>query len=91
MVQRHVRWRGGASVLALGLALVAGSGPTGCTKQPEPAAAGADEPYVPSIVTGDIQAGIEKHIAEQTARGGGYFRVPFEGGELQLKLVRVHI
>ena len=47
--------------------------------------------YVPTIVTGDIQAGIEKHIAEQVERGGGYFKVPFEGKELKLKLVRVHV
>ena len=46
---------------------------------------------MPTIVTGDIQAGIEKHIAEQVERGGGYFRVPFEGRELELKLVRVHV
>ena len=45
----------------------------------------------PPIVTGDIKAGIEKHIAEQVARGGGYFTVVFEGRELQLDLVRVHI
>jgi hypothetical protein len=50
-----------------------------------------DEPYVPTIVTGEIQAGIEKHIAEQVALGGGYFKVPFEGRELKLKLVRVHV
>ncbi len=63
------------------LGLVAGQAP-----------ARADEAkYVPTIVTGDIQAGIEKHIAEQVERGGGYFRVPFEGRELELKLVRVHV
>jgi len=45
---------------------------------------------VPEVVTADIQKGIEKHIAEQTRLGGGYFRIPFEGNELQLKLVRVH-
>jgi len=49
------------------------------------------ERYIPTIVTGDIQAGIEKYIAEQTEQGGGYFTVPFEGRELKLKLVRVHI
>ena len=43
------------------------------------------------IVTGDIKAGIEKHIAEQVALGDGYFKVDFEGRELQLDLVRVHI
>ncbi len=55
----------------------------------------ADEPeaegYVPPIVTGDIKAGIEKHIAEETAKGDGYFIVPFEGVELKLQLVRVHV
>ena len=49
------------------------------------------EPYVPTIVTGDIKAGIEKHIDKQVALGGGYFTVPFEGSELQLNLVRVHV
>lgn len=50
-----------------------------------------DDSYVPTIVTGDIKAGIEKHIAEQVAKGNGYFTVPFEGKELKLKLVRVHV
>ena len=43
------------------------------------------------IVTADIKAGIEKHIAEQVAKGDGYFRVMFEGQELKLNLVRVHV
>ncbi|MFC1572924.1 transglutaminase-like domain-containing protein [Candidatus Eisenbacteria bacterium] len=51
----------------------------------------AAETYVPNIVTGDIQAGIEKHIADQIALGDGYFTVPFEGEDLKLKLVRVHV
>ncbi len=50
-----------------------------------------DKPYVPTIVTGEIQEGIEKHIAEQVVLGNGYFTVPFEGKELRLKLVRVHV
>ena len=45
---------------------------------------------VPNVVTADIQAGIEKHIEEQTKLGEGYFRIPFENQELYLKLVRVH-
>ena len=45
---------------------------------------------IPDVVTVDIQAGIEKHIAEQTNLGGGYFTLPYEGNELRLKLVRVH-
>jgi len=44
----------------------------------------------PPIVTADVQEGIEKHIAEQTKLGNGYFRVTFEGRELDLDLVRVH-
>ena len=45
---------------------------------------------VPDIVTGDIQEGIEKHIAEQVALGKGYFQVPFENHDLRLELVRIH-
>jgi len=62
----------------------------GCDSRGTAAAKGS-EPYVPSIVTGDIQAGIEKHIAEQVAAGDGFFKVTFEGKELRLKLVRVHV
>jgi hypothetical protein len=46
---------------------------------------------VGNVVTGDIQAGIERHIDEQVRHGGGFFRVTFEGRELRLKLVRVHV
>ena len=63
----------------------------GNNRLPESTASGAEEPYEPSIVTGDIQAGIEKHIAEQVAKGQGFFKVLFEGQELNLKLVRVHV
>jgi transglutaminase-like putative cysteine protease len=45
---------------------------------------------VPNVVTADIQKGIERHIAKETSRGGGYFRLPYDEGELKLKLVRVH-
>jgi hypothetical protein len=51
----------------------------------------AAETGEPPIVTGDIKAGIEKHIAEQVARGDGFFTVDFEGAELRLNLVRVHM
>ncbi|MBW8000455.1 MAG: transglutaminase domain-containing protein [Planctomycetes bacterium] len=44
----------------------------------------------PNVVTKDIQKGIEKHIEEQSRLGEGYFRLPFDEGELRLKLVRVH-
>ncbi|MDX2473719.1 MAG: transglutaminase-like domain-containing protein [Candidatus Krumholzibacteria bacterium] len=43
------------------------------------------------IVTADIKAGIEKHIDDQVAHGEGFFTVNFEGKELKLKLVRVHM
>ena len=63
----------------------------GCGRQKAAVSAETAERYVPTIVTGDIQAGIEKHIAEQVALGDGFFKVPFEGKELKLKLVRVHV
>ena len=43
------------------------------------------------VVTAEIQAGIEKHIEEQSRLGEGFFRLSFNDSELQLKLVRVHI
>jgi len=45
---------------------------------------------VPNVVTADIQAGIEKHIEDQTALNGGSFPLSFGDKELRLKLVRVH-
>jgi len=44
----------------------------------------------PNVVTEDIQDGIEKHIEEQTRFAEGYFKIPFDGKQLRLKLVRVH-
>jgi len=61
----------------------------GCNKSPD-AEQGSSE-AVPNIVTADVQAGIEKHIEEQTRLGGGFFSVPFDGRRLRLKLVRVHV
>ncbi|MEK7677646.1 MAG: transglutaminase domain-containing protein [Verrucomicrobiota bacterium] len=46
---------------------------------------------VPNVVTADIQAGIEKHIEEQTRVGNGCFKLPFDQKQLALKLVRVHL
>ena len=40
--------------------------------------------------TAAIQAGIEKHIEEQSNLNGGYFKLIFNDRELNLKLVRVH-
>ena len=45
---------------------------------------------VSNVVTANIQAGIEKHIEEQTKLGDGYFKMAFKDEELNLKLVRVH-
>jgi hypothetical protein len=45
---------------------------------------------LPTVVTADIQAGIERHVAAQVAAGNGFFALPFQGRELRLKLVRVH-
>lgn len=46
---------------------------------------------VPSVVTADIQAGIEKHIEEKSRLDGGYFVLPFSNKDLRLKLVKVHV
>ncbi|MDP6693452.1 MAG: hypothetical protein QF444_03915, partial [Phycisphaerales bacterium] len=45
---------------------------------------------IPHLITEDIQAGIEKHIKEQTRQNGGYFPLQFDGKDMKLKLVRVH-
>ena len=45
---------------------------------------------VPNVITADIQAGIEKHIEEQSQLEDGFFTLNHEGDELKLKLVRVH-
>ncbi len=56
-----------------------------------PPAATATPPAPPAnVVTAEIQAGIEKHVEAEVARGGGYFSLPFETKTLRLKLVRVH-
>ncbi len=67
----------------------------GCTtQQVDDASLGARPSFTSSaptsVVTADIQDGIEKHIEDQIQQGGGYFRLPFEDRQLQLKLVRVH-
>ncbi|MBN1758601.1 MAG: transglutaminase domain-containing protein [Chitinispirillaceae bacterium] len=62
-----------------------------CKPENESNATETEKPYVPTIVTGEIKDGIEKHIAREVERGKGFFRVSFEGRELKLKLVRVHV
>jgi len=51
--------------------------------------ANASEP-TPNVVTTDIQAGIEKHIDNQTRRGNGFFPLVVDETRLRLKLVRIH-
>lgn len=43
-----------------------------------------------TVVTKDIQAGIEKHVEEQTKKGNGYFNFNADGKDYKFKLVRVH-
>ena len=65
----------------------------GCTAAPDSAhsstACDASEP-IPDVVTADIQAGIERYIAEASRADGGFFTLPYEGKTLRMKLVRVH-
>ena len=43
-----------------------------------------------SRVTAEIQAGIDRYVAEQVSRGGGYFHLAHGDKQLKLKLVRIH-
>ena len=61
---------------------------TGCN--PDQKVAPVQVEPVPNVVTGDIQAGIEKHIEDQTSLNEGHFPISFGDKELRLKLVRVH-
>lgn len=78
-----------ASVLAGASAAALLFGLSACRKAPPRPA--PETAAVPDVVTGDIQAGIEKHIDGQIVQGDGFFRVDFEDRELRLKLVRVHV
>ncbi len=46
---------------------------------------------IPNVVTNDIKAGIEKHIEDLSEENGGFFPIAFDGKEMKLKLVRVHM
>lgn len=46
---------------------------------------------IPNVVTTDIKAGIEKHIEELSEANGGFFPIAFDGKQMKLKLVRVHM
>ena len=46
---------------------------------------------IPNVVTTDIKVGIEKHIEELSEANGGFFPIAFDGKQMKLKLVRVHM
>ncbi|MBC8310599.1 MAG: transglutaminase domain-containing protein [Phycisphaerales bacterium] len=46
---------------------------------------------IPNVVTNDIKAGIEKHIEDLSELNGGFFPISFDGEDMKLKLVRVHM
>lgn len=87
---RSAFWRSRTGWRSVWLAAAVGAGSISLPAMAAPDE-GASVPAAPPVVTADIQAGIEQHIARQVAAGGGYFRVPFEGEELKLQLVRVHV
>ena len=52
--------------------------------------ASVDKSPTPQVSVQEIERAIQGHIESATAAGGGAFRVPFRGKDLELKLVRVH-
>jgi transglutaminase-like putative cysteine protease len=56
----------------------------GCASSPPREAA-------PEVSIEEIAAAIKKHIAGKTRVDGGYYRLPYDDGELKLELVRVHM
>ena len=63
----------------------------GCGQQEGKGAPDASSPPVATAApTAAIQAGIERHIAAEVRRGGGYFQLAYGNQKLRLKLVRVH-
>lgn len=91
----HAAARLGAALVGVALAAaLAGcqtrAGQSGKVERSDGSSACVTEP-VPNVVTADIQAGIERHIAETTQQNAGYFPLAYEGRELRLKLVRVHL
>lgn len=87
MIQKPVRTHrtvaaAGILVLAVLAALCFTEGPVSHAR-----AEAADDP---PVFTADIQAGIERHIEEQTRKGKGYFNLEFNDHTLRLKLVKVH-
>jgi len=76
----------------LDLILIAGAVLAGCERVQgdETSGQSTETCAVTSVVTADIQAGIERYIANQTDHGDGYFELPYVGEMLRLKLFRVH-
>jgi transglutaminase-like putative cysteine protease len=50
----------------------------------------AGKPAALEVGVPQIEQAIQNHILQATRAGDGYFRVPFNGKDLELKLVRVH-
>jgi transglutaminase-like putative cysteine protease len=50
----------------------------------------ARKPSALEVNVPQIEQAIQNHIVKATRAGDGYFRVPFNGKDLELKLVRVH-
>ena len=57
---------------------------------PPPAPHATHKPAPPEVSIERIEQTIQNHILGATRAGDGYFRVPFQGEQLELKLVRVH-
>lgn len=53
--------------------------------------ASAETKSLPAVTIDQIAEGIEKHIAQQSAEDGGYFKLQHRNKELNLELVRVHL
>ena len=79
-----------SAAMLIAAALATGTIASAAAARAETAASAPTACETPPIVTGDIKAGIERHIADRVARDGG-FVVAFDGRELRLELVRVHV
>lgn len=78
-----------AAALALGAACATPSAAPAAQAAKNAASCAIDP--IPNVVTADIAAGIEAHVDREVEKGGGYFFLPWQGRELKLHLVRVHL
>lgn len=85
---RHVDDRALALPSALALLLLSLGG---CAHRTVPVVATPRPVEAARAVTSDIARGIERHISLESETQQGFFRLPFQGRELRLKLVRVHL